>query len=220
MLNLSHSGEALRILVLGAHSDDIEIGCGATLARLLMGHEHRVVAVRWVVFSGLGQVVRYREATASAENYRDLLPWTCEFQVSVLNMRDGLFPVEFASLKKEFEALKAFQPNLIFTHYRGDAHQDHRTVAEVTYQTFRDHMILEYEIPKSDDDFGNPNFFFSAAEPHRKVKIDGLMSNFASQSDRSWFTPETFDGLMRLRGVQAVSPTGYAEGFYSRRISL
>lgn len=200
------------ILCLGAHSDDLEIGAGGTILSLL--HHHPGARVHWVVFSAPGE--RKEEAKASA---RTFLRDAGSSQVIVHRFRDGFFPAEFTGLKETFEALKqACEPDLILTHHRGDNHQDHRMVAEMTANTFRDHFILGYEIPKYDPDLGNPNLFVPLSYECAQLKVAGLMRHFASQRSRRWFVPETFFGLMRLRGVQAAAPSGYAEGFYASKL--
>ena len=207
-------GEPLRILCLGAHSDDIEIGAGGALLTLL--ERHPGARVRWVVFSAPGE--RAQEARAAAAAF---LAGAGEQRVDLHEFRDGLFPDETTGLKAAFEALKRDgAPDLIFTHTREDHHQDHRTVAEMTANTFRDHLVLGYEIPKYDPDFGNPNLFINLSPAHAEAKVAALMEHFATQRSKRWFRPETFRGLMHLRGVQSASPTGLAEGFYARKLCL
>jgi LmbE family N-acetylglucosaminyl deacetylase len=213
-LRLGEPGRALRILCLGAHSDDIEIGCGGSILRLLQ--DYAASEVRWVVFSG--DEARADEARASATEF---LAGTSRFEIVLHEFRDGYFPAQYAEVKQAIEAARAgFEPDLIFTHYRHDGHQDHRTISDLTYTAFRRHFILEYEIPKYDGDTGAPNLFVPLGPEIRGRKIDGLMRHFGTQGHRSWFTPETFDGLMRLRGVQSGADDGYAEGFYCRRALL
>jgi LmbE family N-acetylglucosaminyl deacetylase len=205
---------ALRILAIGAHSDDIEIGCGGALLQLLA--EHPGSAVHWVVLSGGG--TRADEARASA---RDWLSAVVDRQIVVERFRDSFFPHEGAAIKEFFETLKgAPTPDLIFTHRRDDAHQDHRVVAELTWNTFRDHLICEYEIPKYDGDLGQPNVFIRVSEANAHRKVDGLLRHFTTQRAKHWFTDDLFLGLMRLRGMEANSPSRYAEGFYCRKVML
>ena len=217
MLPLSFPGPhdaPLRILCLGAHSDDIEIGAGGTVLTLL--RRHPASTVHWVVFGASG--VREAEARDSAETF---LADAAASVVHVHGFRDGFFPADFVGLKETFEALKRdFQPDLILTHRRDDHHQDHRIVAELTWNTFRDHLVLAYEIPKYDPDLGNPNVFVSLREEDAKRKVAALMRHFGTQRSRRWFTPETFHGLMRLRGVQAAAPSGLAEGFFGVKLWL
>lgn len=204
----------LRILCLGAHSDDIEIGAGGTILALL--RRYPAAQVHWVVFSAVGE--RETEARASAATF---LVDAAARTVQVHGFRDGFFPAEFTGLKESFEALKrAFQPDLILTHRREDHHQDHRTVAELTWNTFRDHLVLAYEIPKYDPDLGTPNLFMPLHAEEAERKVEALMRHFGTQRSRRWFTPETFYGLMRLRGVQAAAPSGLAEGLYAVKLCL
>jgi LmbE family N-acetylglucosaminyl deacetylase len=214
-LNLeSKSEKGLQILCLGAHSDDIEIGCGATLLRL--AHEHPKSTFHWVVFSAIG--VREKEARNAAAQF---IP-AGRLKTSLFKeFPDGFMPYVGADVKKVFEDLKReTSPDLIFTHNRKDAHQDHRTLAEMTWNTFRDHLILEYEIPKYDGDMGLPNVFVPVDKQVCEKKVAILMDAFASQRHKRWFQPETFFSLMRLRGMECNSPSGYAEAFYSRKLVL
>ncbi len=212
-LRLDPGGEPLRLLCLGAHPDDIEIGCGGLLLRLF-GEAHGI-EVRWIVFSGTEE--RRAEAEASARRFLGALGGGTA-TVHVLGFRDGFFPSEIAGIKETFEALKRdYRPTLILTHCRDDLHQDHRTVAELTFNTFRDHLIWEYEIPKYDGDFGNPNLYVPLALSLCRAKTTAILDNFPSQRTRAWFTAETFMALMRLRGIGCNSPSGYAEAFYCRK---
>ena len=204
----------LRVLCLGAHSDDIEIGCGGTVLALI--ERYREVAVRWIVFGSTNEE-RTREARDSASSFLAGAP---EKLIEVKNYRDGFFPFLGAAIKDEFETLKPFQPDLIFTHYRDDRHQDHRLISDLTWNTFRNHMILEYEIPKYDGDLGVPNLFVNLEEPICRRKIEILLESFKSQRQRQWFDTETFLAILRLRGMEANSPTRYAEAFYSRKAVL
>ncbi|MBV9377917.1 MAG: PIG-L family deacetylase [Alphaproteobacteria bacterium] len=203
----------LSILCLGAHSDDIEIGAGGTILTLLRrfpgSHVH------WVVLSALAE--RAREARASANVF---LGYAGASDVRLLTFRDGFFPAQFEAIKEAFEMLKGVRPNLVLTHHRSDHHQDHRVVAELTWNTFRNHLILEYEIPKYDPDLGNPNLFVPITSEDAQAKVTALMSHFASQHGRTWFTPDTFLGLMRIRGVQAAAASGLAEAFYAPKLRL
>lgn len=202
----------LHILCLGAHSDDIEIGAGGTIFALL--ERYPGAHVHWVVFSALGE--RAQEACASAATF---LTKAERRRVDLHEFRDGIFPDEITKLKAIFEAIKnGSTPDLIFTHVREDHHQDHRTIAEMTANTFRDHLVLGYEIPKYDPDLGNPNLFQNLSSAHADAKVAALMAHFATQRSKRWFSPETFRGLMYIRGVQSASPTGLAEGFYARKL--
>ena len=202
------------ILLLGAHCDDIEIGCGASILRLI--RQYPDVHWHWVVFSSNEQ--RLQEAQSSADAYlQDAKSKT----VVIKSFRNGYFPYVGAEIKDYFEQLKKeVTPDVIFTHYRDDLHQDHRTLSQLTTNTFRDHMILEYEIMKYDGDVGQPNFFMPAAEQDMNKKIDLLFQCYPSQHDKQWFTRDTFKALMRLRGIEANADTGFAEAFYCRKACL
>jgi len=205
----------LRILCLGAHSDDIEIGCGGTILRLLAS---RRVLCRWVVFSSSESAVRQREAHRSAVR---LLARAASAEITIRNFRDGFFPFIGAEIKEFFEVVaREGTPDLIFTHHRYDRHQDHRLISDLTWNTFRRHLILEYEVPKYDGDLGIPNCFVSLDRTVSRQKVRHLLSSFGSQRDKRWFTGETFFGLMRLRGIECASPSGYAEAFYGRKLIL
>jgi len=202
----------LRLLCLGAHADDIEIGCGGTILRLAA--EVPDLSVRWIVFSGDGE--RASEARASAAAF---LQDISEPRIEVLNFRDGYFPFQGAEIKDFFEALKRnIEPSLILTHWKGDAHQDHRLVAELTHHSFRDHLVLEYEIPKYDGDLGNPNFFVPLTHAQLRRKIEAIREHFPSQHGRGWFNDETFQAMARLRGIGCKAPEGHAEAFYAGKI--
>jgi LmbE family N-acetylglucosaminyl deacetylase len=203
--------EPLEILCLGAHSDDIEIGCGATLLQLKEWYP--ALSFHWVVFSAKG--TRREEACRAAQ----LFTAGKSCNVVLQSFDDGFLPYSGAEVKRVFEQLKAqTQPDVIFTHWGGDAHQDHRLLSELTWNTFRNHMILEYEIPKYDGDLGRPNCFVPLDEHVWQHKIDLIMDAFASQHSRNWFEPATFSGLMRLRGMECNASSGYAEAFYTRKM--
>lgn len=203
---------SLNIICLGAHSDDIEIGCGGTLLRLFA--ENRKMNITWVVFSAIGE--RALEAQHSAEEF---LKDAHQKQIILKEFKDGYFPANISTIKDVFEELKTQPtPDIIFTHYRNDLHQDHRQLCELTWNTWRDHFILEYEIPKYDGDLGNPNFFVSLNEKVREHKVDLLMRYFQTQANKHWFSPDTFDALLRLRGIQCKASNGYAEAFYCQKI--
>jgi LmbE family N-acetylglucosaminyl deacetylase len=203
---------ACRVLCLGAHSDDIEIGCGGTILRL--ASEYPNLSVHWVVFSAGAR--RAEEARRSADAF---LAQAADRQVVVHEYRDGFFPYVGGQIKDSFEALKGqVDPDLIFTHCRHDAHQDHRVLCELTWNTFRNHLILEYEIPKYDGDLGSPNVFVCLDEPTWRRKISILSEHFKTQEDKHWFAEETFSALMRLRGIESRSPSRYAEAFYGRKL--
>jgi LmbE family N-acetylglucosaminyl deacetylase len=204
-------GKPLTLLCLGAHADDIEIGCGGTILRMLA--ERKRVTVHWVVFTS--NDVRAREARAAA---RQFLRGAAKSHVRIERFRDGFLPYNGAAVKEIFEGLKGSAPDVIFTHRRDDAHQDHRLIAELTWNTFRDHSILEYEIPKYDGDLGQPTVFVSLPAAIRRRKVRGIVGAFRSQHGKRWFTAETFDALMRLRGIECAARDGYAEGFYARKL--
>ncbi len=202
----------LNVLCLGAHSDDIEIGCGATIRRLIK--EHPNLRVHWVVFGSTG--VRAEEALNSANI---VLSEVKDKKVSIKGFRDSFFPYIGAEIKEYFEQLKKeMEPDLIFTHYRQDCHQDHRLLSDLAWNTFRNHLILEYEIPKYDGDLGVPNFFVQLDEALCQWKVEHILSNFKTQEGRHWFTDETFWALLRLRGIESKSPGNYAEAFYCRKV--
>jgi LmbE family N-acetylglucosaminyl deacetylase len=208
------AGGVLRVLCLGAHSDDIEIGCGGTVLSLLESNEN--VSVCWVVFSA--SELRAREAQDSAISF---LMQAREKEVVVKRYRDGFFPFLGAQIKDDFEALKHnFNPDLVLTHYREDRHQDHRLISDLTWNTFRNHMILEYEIPKFDGDLGCPNFFVPLKESVCSRKVQILVESFKSQGQKHWFDEQTFLAILRLRGMEANSPTRFAEAFYCRKAIL
>ena len=207
------TGAPLNILCLGAHSDDIEIGCGATLLQWKRTYSN--LRFHWVVFSAKGD--RRKEAERGAV----LFTGGCEKEVILKEFRDGFLPYDGGSVKESFEEIKSsVNPDVIFTPWHGDAHQDHRLVSELTWNTFRNHMILEYEIPKYDGDLGRPAVYVPIEPPLEKQKVDHLMEAFRSQSSKPWFQKETFLGLMRLRGMESNSPSGYAEAFYARKVLL
>lgn len=213
-LQLAAPGERLSILCLGAHSDDIEIGAGATLLNLI-GRGIRL-EVRWCVLSAPGD--REQEARSSAA---DFVSGAAAAQVEVMSFRDGFFPEQGDAIKSWFETLKRrADPDVILTHRRDDAHQDHRQICRLTWNTFRDHCILEYEIPKWDGDLGQPNLYIPISSNELQRKIDLLMAHFGSQRSKQWFDRETFSGLARLRGMECRAREGYAEAFYARKLSL
>jgi LmbE family N-acetylglucosaminyl deacetylase len=211
-LGLSKRGEGpVNILCLGAHSDDIEIGCGATLLQLK--RNCRDLRFHWVVFSAAG--ARGREAQKGAE----LFTASCDREVILKEFRDGFLPYSGSAVKDCFEELKrGVDPDLIFTHWQGDAHQDHRIISELTWNTFRNHLILEYEIPKYDGDLGRPNLFMPLETPSCLEKVAHLFAAFESQRAKPWFERETFLGLMRIRGMESNSSSGYAEAFHVRKL--
>lgn len=215
MLGLDFSGSRpLHILCLGAHCDDIEIGCGGTILRLLQ--EKREIAVTWVTFCSTPH--RKLEAERSAAAF---LRTAADSRVMIHAFRDGFLPWLGAEVKEEFEKLKSLPaPDILFTHGRDDAHQDHRLVAELTWNTFRNHLIFEYEIPKYDGDLGRPGVYVPLDESTCRKKIDLIREGYPSQSQKGWFTEDIFRSLLRLRGMEANAPSGHAEAFHCRKLVI
>ena len=210
----STKGKPLAILCLGAHSDDIEIGCGGTILKLI--EENQVAVLYWVVFSSIKR--RGREAKESA---RAFLENANRKTVVVKNFKDGFFPYDGRAIKTYFEGLKRkINPDVIFTHYRSDLHQDHRVISDLTWNTFRDQLILEYEIPKYDGDFGCPNFFVHLNASMCNRKIEYILKYFVSQRGNHWFGQDTFQSLLRLRGIESNAHGKYAEAFYCRKLVI
>jgi LmbE family N-acetylglucosaminyl deacetylase len=208
------SSAPLRILCLGAHSDDIEIGCGATVLRLLADHPGSTI--HWVVFST--NEAREREARASAA---DFTAGAAEARVVTKTFRESFFPAVWSDIKVFFEEVKRESaPDLVLSHHHADLHQDHRVVAELTWNTFRSHLVLEYEIPKYEGDLGKPNFFVPVPRATADRKVDLLMRHFQTQGVRGWFRPDTFHGLMSIRGVECQAPEARAEAFHARKLVL
>jgi LmbE family N-acetylglucosaminyl deacetylase len=216
VIKLSLAGkdaDPLTVLCIGAHADDIEIGCGGTV--LYLTHALSRVKFHWVVFSTPGP--RRQEAWEAAE----LFTKGCEKEVVLEDYRDGFLPYSGGQLKDFFEKMKGqVNPHLIFTPWRGDAHQDHRLLAELAWNTFRNHLILEYEIPKYDGDMGRPNLFVPLDAPLYEHKVEYLLQAFKSQRVKPWFDRETFLGLTRIRGMESNSPSGHAEAFHVRKAVL
>ncbi len=208
MLKLGLRG-ARKLLFLGAHSDDIEIGCGGTV--LSLSKASSSLDILWVVFSAKGK--RRQEARSSAQCF---LGSAEQSKVVIKSFRESYFPGEYARIKEFVETLKAFTPDAIFTHFRDDRHQDHRVLSDLTWNTFRNHLIFEYEIPKYDGDLGQPNVFVPLEPELARAKARTLCEEFQSQGQRHWFSTETFLGLMRLRGIECASQ--FAEGFHCRKI--
>jgi LmbE family N-acetylglucosaminyl deacetylase len=215
MIELSlHSASPLHVLCLGAHCDDIEIGCGGTILRLIA--QKKVARVDWIVFSS--DDTRAGEATRSAEVFLDGL---AQKHVEFYTFQDGFLSYLAADVKTAFEALKReVNPDVIFTHHRHDLHQDHRLLCELTWNTWRNHLILEYEVPKYDGNPFEPNVFVPLDEGTVRRKVNALMEAFASQRTKAWFTPDTFMATLRLRGVECASPTKFAEAFVARKVTL
>jgi LmbE family N-acetylglucosaminyl deacetylase len=214
-LSIDHKpNRPLKLVCLGAHADDIEIGCGGLILTLLERHQN--VEVDWIVFSSTSK--RSREARQSAELF---LQGARRRRVVLKRFRDSFFPHEGDRIKKVFETLKKqLNPDIVLTHYREDRHQDHRVLSDLAWNTFRDHLVLEYEIPKFDGDLGVPNCFVPLDPATCARKVAYLMAAFSSQRDKHWFSDETFMSLMRLRGMECRAPGGYAEAFYARKVPL
>lgn len=205
---------ALNVLCLGAHCDDIEIGCSATMRKLVTSG--REIHVYWNVLSSSAG-----RAEEAFEGARRVLEGSNDPHVEVSEFRNGYFPFIGAELKDHFERLKKrFDPDIVFTHYRGDLHQDHKVVSDLTWNTFRNQWILEYEIPKYDGDLGSPNFFSPVSRELVTFKTSTIVECFTSQKHKHWFDRSTFEGLMRMRGAECASTSGYAEAFYVRKSIL
>jgi LmbE family N-acetylglucosaminyl deacetylase len=213
-LSFCRPGGDLSVLCLGAHSDDIEIGVGGTILGWIAAGVR--LTVHWCVLSATGQ--RAVEAEASALSF---LTGAASVEIELGQFRDGFFPYQGSNLKDWVEALKTrTQPDVIFTHRRDDAHQDHRELSRLTWNSFRNHLILEYEIPKWDGDLGHPNVYSALTRPILERKIDLLLAGFGTQRPKDWFDPEVFRGLARLRGMECRAPESYAEGFVLRKARL
>jgi LmbE family N-acetylglucosaminyl deacetylase len=206
------AGRALRVLCIGAHCDDIEIGCGATLQALQA--QCKSLAIDWALLSGSDE--RVNESTLA---YRLLVRPRARGALRFGDFTDGRFPADYARIKEYFEALKSLpRPDIIFCHERADRHQDHRIVNEMTWNTFRDHIVLEYEIPKWDGGLGEPNVYVQVSRKQADAKVKALLRAHRSQSGRDWFTAETFMALLRLRGIECRAESGLAEAFHGRKV--
>ena len=213
-LSLSTDGKLLRVLCLGAHSDDLEIGCAGTLLRWLS--DHHAVEIVWVVASAIGE--RAKEARASA---RSLLRKAKRVEIVLGDLHDGYMPADFDAAKSlMMQVRELIDPDVILTHRTEDLHQDHRLIGELTWQIWRDHLILEYEIPKYEGDFGQPNVFVPLSAAVARRKVDHLQRHFGTQRSKSWFNADTFSSVMHLRGMQCRAPSGMAEAFHVRKAVL
>ena len=213
MLPVDFGDGKLNLLALGAHCDDIEIGCGGTLLRLIA--DDRIAHIHWVVFTSIEE--RRKEAIACAEHFLRNVP---SKEITVLNFRDTVLADNKEDVKRFLNDAKAKrQPDLIFTHHRNDLHQDHKLLSEVTWNVFRNHFILKYEIPKYDGDLGHPNFFVTLEKSFVQRKIDALLEYYVTQREKHWFDEETFLSLLRVRGLEKASPTRYAEAFHVKKVS-
>ena len=213
-LNLFSENKSPRVLCLGAHSDDIEIGCGGTILKL--AKETPGAFFYWSVLSGNKD--RAQEARESATTFLSPIQ---KKTVDIQDFRESYFPFIGAEIKDHFEKIKNnFAPDIIFTHYTNDAHQDHQLVSKLTWNTFRDHFIIEYEIPKYDGDLVTPNLYSHIDSSFVEKKLDLICTFFKTQKERPWFSKETFRSIMRIRGVECNSPSGYAEAFHSKKAVL
>lgn len=211
-MNLGNLGAAPAILCIGAHCDDIEIGCGASLVRL--AREHPGARFLWAIFSREG--VREQESRKAAQALLG-----SRVEVRFFDFRGSYFPAQYEAIKDAMESLKsAVTPQLILSHHLGDRHQDHKVLAELTWNTFRSHLVWEYEIPKYEGDLGHPNLFLLCTPADLDLKVRTLMDCFPSQHSRTWFTPDTFRALARLRGIECAAPSGFAEAFHARKLTL
>ena len=207
-------GKGLKVLCLGAHCDDIEIGCGGSLLKLI--NSGMVEEVQWIVFASNPK--RKKEAEHCAGLFLKGLE---NQKVTVLDHRDAFLNFSALEIKEYLESVKgAFDPDLIFTHYRDDRHQDHRLISDLTWNTFRNHLILEYEIPKYDGDLGIPNCFFQLTETLAEKKINFLLEGFPSETGKHWFDRETFLAIMRIRGLESANKHKYAEAFHARKLII
>lgn len=211
-LRFDEGSEGLNLLLLGAHCDDIEIGCGATVLKLIQNYKIR--HVKWVVFASTPE--REKEARACAEHFLNEVP---SKEIVIKDFRDGFLPQMKSEIKTLFEEIKtSFNPDVVFTHYQHDLHQDHRLLSELAWNTFRNHLILEYEIPKYDGDLGNPSVFVEIDSRIAERKINALMDCYTTQKKKHWFDRDTFYSIMRIRGMQGACQ--YAEAFYVRKLKL
>ena len=202
------------VLCLGAHCDDLEIGCGGTVLRLI--DNPNPPTFTWVVFSS--DATREREAFQSAEAF---LRGARGARIETKKFADGFLPYQGWLVKEAFEDLKGtVTPDLVLTHYRHDLHQDHRLISELTWNTFRDHLILEYEIPKYDGDLGTPNVFVPLDESICRRKIETLLTSFPSQVGKRWFSEDLFRSILRLRGMECNAQSNHAEAFHCRKLVL
>ncbi|WP_441000167.1 PIG-L deacetylase family protein [Fodinibius sp. SL11] len=206
--------EGLKMLFLGAHCDDIEIGCGGTVLHMI--ENYKIDHIKWVVFTS--NEVRKKEAESSAKEF---LKSVKNADVDVYDYQDGFLPSVWSEIKVRFEDLKKeIEPDIIFTHYRNDLHQDHRTLNELTWNTFRNHLIFEYEIPKYDGDIGNPNLFVPLNEDQIKQRNEIITSCFKSQQNKQWLDDSLLTSMPRIRGIECASKGKYAEAFYSRKLTI
>jgi LmbE family N-acetylglucosaminyl deacetylase len=213
-LDLVRPGDTLSVLCLGAHSDDIEIGAGGTILGWIASGVR--LEVQWCVLSAIGQRAVEAEASAAA-----FLAGAAASRIELAGFKDSFFPYQGHAIKARLEALKGgIEPDVVFTHRHSDAHQDHREVSKLTWNLFRDHLILEYEVPKWDGDLGQPNVYAPLSAATLECKIELLLSHFGTQRSKDWFDAETFRGLARLRGMECRARERYAEAFVLRKATL
>jgi len=211
-LKFFYNTDRPRVLCLGAHPDDIEIGCGGTILKII--EELPKSEFCWIVFSGSKN--RAKEALQSANTF---LSQVKSKHIDIQGFRESYFPFVGAPIKDYFEELKSdFSPDLILTHTKNDAHQDHRLISDLTWNTFRDNFIMEYEIPKFDGDLQNPNVYVHLNENIVQKKVRLICDLFQSQAEKKWFSKETFKSILRIRGIEANSPSKYAEAFHCRKM--
>lgn len=208
------SEKGLHVLCLGAHCDDIEIGCGGTLLKLI--EAGAIESILWVVFAS--NPARKEEAKTSADRFLEKVD---QKEIQILSFRDAFLWASAVEIKEHFEKIKtSFSPDVVFTHYRDDRHQDHRLISDYSWNTFRNHLILEYEIPKYDGDLGQPNTYVHLSESVVSKKISILLESFESQRGKHWFDEETFRSLLRIRGLESAAGDRYAEAFHARKMQL
>lgn len=205
-------GRRLEVLCIGAHCDDIEIGCGGIL--LTLQQRHADCRIHWLVLTSIP--TRRAEAVAAAQA---LVRPSARGEVRICELPDGLLPAHFAEVKRHFEDLKRdIEPDIVFTHHGRDLHQDHSLVSQVTWQTFRDHLIWEYEVPKYDADLAAPNVYVPLPAGVATQKADLVMRSFPSQAGKSWFSADNLLAVMRLRGLECRAESGFAEAFHCRKL--
>jgi LmbE family N-acetylglucosaminyl deacetylase len=204
---------AATVLCVGAHCDDIEIGCGGALVRL--AREHPELRFQCAIFTGGA------ERVAESRNALAALVGASRIDTTFFGFRESYLPSQYDAVKDAFESLKhGPMPSMILTHRLEDRHQDHRLLGELTWNTFRSHLVLEYEIAKYEGDLGQPNLFVPLGLPDLEQKIETLLRCFPSQAGRTWFSADTFRAVARLRGIECASPSGFAEAFHARKLSI
>ena len=209
---LDFKDKKIKILCLGAHPDDIEIGCGGSLLKLTSTYD---TEVNWVVFSASEE--RKNEAITSANKF---LEKSNKKTIIIKDYKESFFPYEGEKIKKYFYEIQDYNPDLIFTHFKMDGHQDHKTINELTWNTFRNNTILEYEIPKYDGDISNPNLYIILDKEQCRNKIKYINETFQTQQNKHWFNEQTFWSILTIRGVESRSATKYAEAFYANKIVI